>query len=355
MLLTIIAYVILVMAWINYVNMFLARAMERVNEIGVKKVLGSTRTHLVIQFFTESFIINVVSIVCSILMLLLLQRPFEQWIGKEVSVILLKELPFIATVLGVVVFGSILAGLYPAVVLSAHRPIQILGDKFQASTQGMFLKQGLVYFQFIVSFIIVSGTLVIDRQVQYMKDADLGFEPSHCVAIRTPGGSDTAHHHRLAAYKEKLQSYSFIEEVSSSSSIPGKAITTSGGVERVIGPELDGNNVFFVRVDDNFLSTYSIKLIAGKSFSGRTSRIPAVILNEAALQTLKFDSPEEALNHRIHWQRKEYEVIGVFSNYNHLFLKKSFEPIMLSYDPFTAGYITIKFQDGSQERALNVA
>ena len=159
----------------------------------------------------------------------------------------------------------------------------------------------------------------------------------------------------MQLYKERLLAYPYVKNVSSTSSIPGNPITTSGGVQRVIGPELDGNNVFFLRVDENFLDTYDIRLIAGKNFSDKVSGIPTVILNEAALQTLKFDSPQEALNHRIHWQRKEYEVIGVFANYNHLFLKETFEPILLSFNPSTQGFITLKTEEGHYDQALAAA
>jgi putative ABC transport system permease protein len=122
-----------------------------------------------------------------------------------------------------------------------------------------------------------------------------------------------------------------------------------------VGPDLDGNNVFFIQVDEEFLKTYDIRLIAGNNFSDNPSQIPSVIINEAALQTLKFDSPEEALNHRIHWQRREFEVIGVFKNYNHLFLKESFEPIMLAFHPGANGFITLKVSDGKYKQALEVA
>jgi putative ABC transport system permease protein len=353
--LTIIAYTILMMAWINYINMFLAKSMERANEIGVKKVLGSTRIHLTIQFFTESLVINVISFSVALILWLLLQQSFESWVGKDVSQVLLAEIPFIAIILVAVFVGSMLAGLYPALILSSLRIGHVLGRSFQTQNQGIFFNQGLVYFQFIVSFIILASTLIIHRQINFMTNADLGMELSGCVAIRSPANVDSTYQQRLQSYKERLLTYPFITNVSSTSSIPSRSIRTSGGVERVIGPELEGNNVFFFQVDENFLKTYAIRLIGGKNFPNKDSGIPSIILNEAALETLKFESPEEALNHRIHWQRREFEVIGVFANYNHLFLKETFEPIMLSFNPSATGFITLKVQQGYYEQALAVA
>jgi putative ABC transport system permease protein len=178
---------------------------------------------------------------------------------------------------------------------------------------------------------------------------------SGCIAVRTPGDLDSAYDERVRSLRERLLTSPFIENVSFSSSIPGKQITTSGGVQRVVGPELDGNNVFFIEVNEDFLKTYNIRLIAGKDFSETRARVPSIILNEAALKTLKFDSPEEALKHRVHWQRKEFEVIGVFANYNHLFLKETFEPMMLSYNPSPAGFMTVKIREGSYEQGIAAA
>ena len=353
--LTIIAYTILLMAWVNYMNMFLAKAMERVNEIGVKKMLGSTRSHLVVQFFTESMVINVISVVLSFSLFLLVQQPFESWTGKDISGVYFSRIPFITQTLLGVLSGSIFAGLYPASLLASYKPIQVLGRKFQSSKQGVFASHGLMYFQFVVSFTIVACTLIINRQINYMKDANLGMNLTGCITVRTPGGVDSTYQSRMQLYKDRLLTYSFIKNVSSTSSIPGKQITSSGGVQRVIGPELEANNVFFFQVDENFLSTYDIRLVAGRNFSDKAGEIPCIILNEAAVQTLKFDSPREALNHRIHWQRKEYEVIGVFANYNHLFLRETFEPIILSFHSSAQGFITFKIDEQFSGQALAAA
>ncbi|HZB13390.1 MAG TPA: FtsX-like permease family protein, partial [Chryseolinea sp.] len=353
--LSIIAYTILFMAWFNYINMSLARSMERINEIGIKKMLGSTRVHLVVQFFTESILINFISFSIAIIFLLLVQQPFESWIGKDISNIFFNKITIIWPAFIGIVVGTTLAGLYPAMVLSSYKPLQVVGRKFYSSKQGKSINNGLVYFQFIVSFTIVACTLIVGRQINHMKEANLGMNLSGCIAVRSPGGIDSTYQYGLRQYRERLTRHSFIKNVSVTSSIPGLPITTSGGVQRVIGPELEDNNVFFLRVDENFLNTYDIRLLAGRNFSDHSNGIPAIILNEAALQTLKFDTPHEALNHRIHWQGKEFEVIGVFANYNHLFLKESFEPIILSFHPSTQGFITLKIEDGHFEEAIALA
>lgn len=353
--LTIIAYTILFMAWFNYINMFLARSIERVNEVGIKKILGSTRAHLVIQFFAESMLITGISIVTALILTLLLQGPFEVWLGKEISNVSVTNFSLTAITFIIVLAGSVLAGLYPAFVLSSHNPLQVVGRKFRSSGQGQSVYKSLIHFQFIVSFTVVACTLLINRQISFMKEANLGMNLGGRVALRSPGGADSTYENQLETYRQRLLAYPFVKNFSVTSSIPGKPITTSGGVQRVIGPALEGNNVFFVRVDGNFLNTYNIRLIAGKNFSDNHGGIPAILLNEAAVQILKYESPQEALNHRIHWQGKEFEIIGVFANYNHLFLKEAFEPIILSYRPATQGFITLQIEEGYFERAIALA
>jgi putative ABC transport system permease protein len=353
--LTIIAYAILLMAWINYINMFLARALERVNEIGVKKVLGSSRIHLIVQFFAESMIITVLSFALTFLILLIVQQPFETWLGKDISSVIMDRVPVLLFVFTGVILGSICAGLYPALVLSAHNPVNALGAKHRSSERGIFFKNGLVYFQFAVSFVIVASTLIVNRQINFMRNSDLGMQIDECIAVRSPGDMDSTYQSRVQSYKERLLKHPHIINVSFTTSIPGKPITTSGGVQRVVGPELEGNNVFILHVDENFLNTYNIRLIAGKSFSDNLSGVSSVVINEAARQILKFESPEEAVGHRIHWQREEYDVVGVVSNYNHLFLKEAFEPIMLSYNPAATGFITLKIHQEHYDEALKYA
>ena len=352
--LTIIAFMILFMTWINYINMYLAVAMERINEISIKKVLGSTRAHLVVQFFSESLLITGFAFIFAIALFALVQHPFGQWLEKDISSVIDDNLRYLLIIISGIIVGNIIAGLYPAVVLSSYRSSIVPGVKLQKPGDGFFFKKSLVYFQFIASFVIVSCTFVIDRQIRFMKSADLGMELSGCIAIRTPGDRDDSYPERLRLFKERMLTKPYVEDVSFTSSIPGIPIRTSTGVQRVVGPELEGNNIFYLSVDESFINTYNIRLIAGNNFQRDTS-IPSVILNEAALKTLKFDSPSEALNHRIHWQRKEYEVIAVIANYNHLFLKEMFEPVMLTYRPAAAGFISMKVIDRFSKSTLSDA
>jgi len=351
--LVIIAYAILFMAWINYMNMFLAKSMERANEVGVKKTLGAGRGGLIMQFFVESFLINLGSIIISAALLLCVQGYFEHWLDKDVSLILIERLPTVLLLILVILVGSTITGFYPAIVLSAYKPIEILGAKLKGSKKGVLFQRSLVYFQFVISFIVIASTLIVGKQITYMENHDIGLALEECLAVRSPSSSDSSYGNQVKLFKDRLLKYSFIKSVAFTSSIPGEKITTSAGMKRVLGAELEGNNVFKIEVDENFINTYSIRLVSGRNFSEKLSQEKNnVIINEAALGTLQFKSAQEALNQTVYWGHSVYEIIGVFSNYNHLFLQEAFEPILLSYNPSPTGFFTIKIQEGYDQLAV---
>jgi len=356
MFLTIIAYAILAMAWINYINMFMARSMERANEVGVKKALGSGQRTLVIQFFTESLLINFVGFAISIMVLLLVQGGFERWLSKDVSSVITGQSWKIGILLIAVLAGSALTGFYPALVLSSYKPIEIIGSKLRGSKSGAVFQKGLVYFQFVISFIVVACTLIVGKQIAFMQDQDIGVTLEECLAVRSPGNVDTLYVNQVKMFKDKMAQYPFVKSVSFTSSIPGKKIATSAGMKRFQGVELDGNNVFKLEVDDNFIKTYNARIIAGRDFSEKLAHeSEKVIINEAALSTLKFNSPEEAVNQKVFWGGVQFEIVGVIANYNHFSLQESFEPIMLSYNPAPFGYYTMKIQSSFDQQAIDKA
>jgi putative ABC transport system permease protein len=352
MFLTIIAYAIIAMAWVNYVNMFLSGSLARANEIGIKKILGSTRAHLVVQFLAESVVIHMVSIALSVLMLLLVHPSVEAWLGVDLPLPFLEDTRYTWITGLSIVAGCAVTGLYPALLVSAQ-PIQALGAKMGRSTQGAGMKAGLVYFQFVVAFVVFSSAVIVGRQVRFMKQADLGVALDNRIVIRSPGTADSTYAGHVQAYKERLQAYPFIRSVSFASAVPGMTLNESGYVRRVAGPSIDDNNVFKLLVDQDFFRTYDVRLLAGRPFSDTFStETQAVIINEATLSILKFSTPAEALHQRIRWRREEYEVVGVCSNYNHQYLQTIIEPLVLCYNPAPGGFATLQLKPGHDAVAI---
>jgi putative ABC transport system permease protein len=353
--LTVIAYAIIAMAWVNYVNMFLSGSLERANEIGIKKILGSTRAHLVVQFLAESIVIHLVSITGSVLMLLLIHPSLEAWLGLDLPLPFVEDMRY-AWIAGLsIVAGCAVTGLYPALVVSAQ-PIQALGARLVRSAKGAGMKAGLVYFQFVVAFVVVSSAVIVARQVRFMKNADLGIALDNRIVVRSPGTTDSAYTGNAQAYKERLQAYPFIRAVSFTTAVPGMKLNESGYVRRIEGPSIDDNNVFKLQADQDFFRTYDVQLLAGRPFSDKfATETQAVIINEATLSILKFATPAEALHQRIRWRREEYEIVGVCANYNHQYLQAIVEPLVLCYNPTPGGFVTLQVKPGHDAAAIESA
>lgn len=353
--LTIIAYAIIAMAWVNYVNMFLSGSLERANEIGIKKILGSTRAHLVVQFLVESVVIHTVSIALSVLILLLIHPSVETWLGVDLPMPFTDDLRYTWITGLSIVAGCAVTGLYPALLASAQ-PIQALGARLARSSHGAGMKAGLVYFQFVVAFVVVSSAFIVGRQVRFMKHADLGIDLDNRIVVRSPGTTDSTYAGRVQACKERLQAYPFVRSVSFASAVPGMKLNESGYARRVDGPSIDDNNVFKLEVDQDFFRTYGVQLLAGRPFSDTFStEAEAVIINEATLSILKFSTPAEALHQRIRWRRQEYEVVGVCANYNHQYLQTIVEPLVLCYNPTPGGFFTLQVKPGHDAAAIDGA
>ncbi|MBT1689920.1 ABC transporter permease [Dawidia soli] len=353
--LTVIAYAIIAMAWVNYVNMFLSGSLERANEIGIKKILGSTRAHLVVQFLAESVVIHIVSVALSVLILLLIHPSVEAWLGIDLPMPFAEDMRYTWITGLSIVAGCAVTGLYPALLVSAQ-PIQALGARLARSSHGTGMKAGLVYFQFVVAFVVVSSAVIVGRQVRFMKHADLGIDLDNRIVVRSPGTTDSTYAGSVQAYKAHLQAYPFIRSVSFASAVPGMKLNESGYARRIDGPSIDDNNVFKLEVDQDFLRTYGVQLLAGRPFSDAFStEAEAVIINEATLSILKFSTPAEALHQRIRWRRQEYEVVGVCTNYNHQYLQTIVEPLVLCYNPTPGGFATLQVKPGYDAAAIDGA
>lgn len=353
--LTVIAYAIIAMAWVNYVNMFLSGSLERANEIGIKKILGSTRAHLVVQFLAESVVIHIVSIALSILLLLLIHPSVEAWLGTDLPMPFIEDMRYTWLTGVSIVAGCAITGLYPALLVSAQ-PIQALGTRLTRSSQDTGMKTGLVYFQFVVAFVVVSSAVIVARQVRFMKHADLGMALDNRIVVRSPGTADSTYAGHVQAYKERLLAYPFIRSVSFATAVPGMKLNESGYVRRMDGPTIDDNNVFKLQVDQDFFHTYHVPLVAGRAFSDKFStEAQAVIINEATLSILKFSTPAEALHQRIRWRREVYEIVGVCANYNHQYLQTIVEPLVLCYNPAPGGFATLQIKPGHDAVAIESA
>ena len=352
-----IAFFILVLAWINYINLSTARSLERAKEVGMRKVMGAERIQLIRQFLVEAFLLNIVCVLVALTLLQLLQPLSDTWLGAPISWETFLELKLLGASMpvwigGFLLLGTLLSGLYPALVLSGFQPVTVLKGSFQQSTQGRKLRTGLVVFQFMCALVLMSLTLGIYMQLNFMKNHDLGLDITQTLVVEGPEMTpwDSTYIDKANALKAELRKIPQVLQVSTTREVPGGFMSRSFDLRGPhSGPDenLSSNTL---SVDFDFISTYGLTLVAGRDFRATDHNndyglIRSVILNQTAIRKLSFQTEEEAIGQEINFQNHEWEIVGVVKDYHQVALQYPIEPQILIPAYSTNGYFGIKLQE----------
>lgn len=324
-LLTIAAF-ILAIAWVNYINLSTAKANKRAREIGVRKVVGAGKGQLVKQFLTESFMINIIAAVLAALLLVFVLPYYKQLTGRPLWVG--GKAAYWFVFIAVFLLGAFLSGLYPALVLSSFKPVFVLKG-VSKSPGGQLMRKTLVTIQFAASVILLIGTFTVFHQLQYMRSQDLGMNMEQVLVVIGPKTTDNS---KIKAFRNEMSRQKDVSGVCVSSNVPGKEIWSANPALRLGQEEKEGVNVKRIILDQEFIRTFKIPLIAGRNVSenGTADIRDAVMLNEAACRALGFRNPEAAINERIVTQGDTLNVVGVLKNYHQVSLQKNIEPIVFT-------------------------
>ena len=220
--LSIIALFILIIAWVNYINLATARSFTRANEVGVRKVVGAYRRQLVSQFLTESFILNITALCLALGVVRIAWPSFAALTGWDIPGDFIFQGQFWVRVTVLFLAGVILSGFYPAIVLSSFKPVSVLKGKFIRSAAGNFVRKGLVIFQFVASVVLISGSLIVYQQLKYMKNVDLGVNIGETLVVKGPRVVDSLYQQNFEAFKTEVLRIPGVKGISASSSIPGE-------------------------------------------------------------------------------------------------------------------------------------
>ncbi len=342
-LLFLVAFFILTLAWVNYVNLATARSLERSREVGVRKVLGAERRQLVVQFLTESLMLNVTAFLLA-LMLFQISLPLFQSIFEFPETSVLWENPgFVLSAIGVFLAGSILSGLYPAFVLSGFRPVTVMKGLFKNTAQGTALRKGLIVFQFVTSIALIIGTMVVYKQLHFMRNQDLGVDIKQTMVLEGAGSVlDSLYEGTFAPFREEVLAMPDVHLLTSSAYVPGDEIYWTAGVQW-LQPEANSFTIYTQGVDEDFLDAYDLGLVAGRNFSKeRGGDDHACLLNERAASLLGFSLPESALNEKVRRGRDTLTVVGITKDFHHLGLQKAIDPVIFLYRPDSRSYLSLK-------------
>lgn len=351
--LLIVAFFILIIAWINYVNLSTARALDRAKEVGVRKVVGAQRNNLIGQFLLESAILNFIAAVGALLLVINLLPFFNDITGKQLALSMYGRFDLWAILLAVFLSGGLLSGLYPALVLSGFRPIKVLKGVAEAGRRRLTLRKALVVYQFAASVVLIAATWAVFQQLSFMRNQELGIDIARTVVVKAPGIADSTYSNRLSAFRIELARQAVIQSITTSSNIPGRESTWGGTVRRLADTEDQAIGVDFFGINYEFVDAYGMKLLAGRTFSAASpSDRNAALVNEAALKQLRYDAPEAILGQKIRaWRGAEFEVIGVLPSHHQLSLQYAQIPTV--YFLRTSGsFFSIKFKTSDFQETL---
>jgi putative ABC transport system permease protein len=342
--LLIIALFIIVIAWINYINLSTARSIDRAREVGIRKVLGSYRRQLIAQFLFESLLVNLLAVTLAFLLVISCLPLFNSLTGKEISFSLLQDSRFWLALTALFVTGTLLAGLYPAFALSSFKPISVLKGKLAKTGHGAFLRQSLVIIQFSASVILMVGTFAVYRQLNFMQKQDLGVQIDQTLVLRGPNVIDSTYSDKLSAFKTEMLKSPGVASMSASTEVPGSKVGWNAGGIRLIGSDPHKSNQYrILGIDYDFLNVYGLKMRKGRNFSRQFSTDPkTVLLNEAAVSLMGFSKPEEALNKQIEFWGDQYTIIGVVSNHHQESLHQAYDAHIFRLIPSANRYYSLK-------------
>lgn len=308
-----VAVLILLIAGINFVNLATARSTRRAKEVGLRKVVGSQRKQLIQQFLGESVLISLIALIFAMILIQIALPYYRNLTGKSLAFSYFGNPFIIPGLLGLALGVGMLAGLYPAFFLSSFKLTHVLkGTPLAGRGHGaLFLRNGLVIFQFVMSVLLIIGSLVIFQQLKYIKNQRLGFDKEHVVVIHnadTLGG-------QLEPYIEQLKRQSDVLGVTAVRSIPGRGTPNWGiGVEGV--ERQRPLNMNFMTCDQDFADVLNIKMLEGRFMSRDfPTDVDAVVINKKAAEYFGIDNPI-GKKLRIWWTRKNLTIIGIIDNFH---------------------------------------
>lgn len=329
---------VLVIAGINFVNLTTARSSERAREVGIRKVAGAWRGQLIGAFLGESVSQALIAFVLAVLLCWLLIPAFNGLAGKPVSTGLLQHPGDLSIFFGIATGIGLLAGIYPALVLSAFRPVAVLKGRFATGTRGLLLRRSLVVFQFVISIGFIAATFIIRAQLNYLRNHPLGFENQQMLVIDTHGDE-----HKLAL-KTEIGQLPGVLSTGLSSSTPGNGglLYALSDLENKKGVMQTGNlNIYLV--DFDYMRQYKLALVAGRDFSPAfaTDSTSAMIINESAAKNLGYTTPRDAIGLRFKSFGREGRVIGVMKDFNYYGLHDAISPLAMLVDPGDANLLSV--------------
>ncbi len=345
----IIAIFILIIASVNYINLTTSRSLERAREVGLRKMMGSYRSQLIFQFLLESLFITLISFILAIIIIILINPYFNQLIETSVSFAYLFDLKWISYLFAGWLLLSILAGIYPAIIITSFNPSLVLKGSYKKSKTGTMARKSLVIFQFIISTCLIIGTIVVHKQIRFMNETDLGFDKEHTLAITMNRIPDQ---NILSTLKKNYLQHNNIQYVSFSSAYP----TRNSGGQWLWGEGMEADQNILAwewRVDEDIIDAFGLNLVAGRNFREESEDAEEMdyILNQTAIRILGW-SEENAVGKKVIISEKEGRCIGVIEDFHFASLRDEVEPLILNLKSAYRNNIILRLGNGDVKSTM---
>lgn len=345
-----VAFFMLLIACINYMNLTTARSAHRAKEIGIRKVTGSSRKQLIFQFLSESLLTAFIAMILSIILVLILLHSFNNISGKSFTLAILLKPSNIFLLLGIAVFTGLVGGSYPAFYLSAFKPVSILKGSLSKASGNVNLRRTLVVLQFSISMIMLICTWIVYSQLAYLRKKDVGYNKEQVMTVTVNTGEDERG--KIFAMNNDFRSLPGIKDVGTGNSYPGSPNINlnlfsvegnSGYVDK--GIECYG-------IDEHFLSTLNIPVVKGRNFLNLSDTLHSIVVNEAMARYFGWDNP---IGKRAKFPGdttgRYLEVIGVVKDFNQKSLYNPIVPLILFYNP-NSNIIQLKMLPGNTSSSI---
>lgn len=350
-----IAIFIVFIAWINYINLNTSRAIQRAKEVGIRKSVGAQKSQIIRQSFIETLLLNLIALVMSLVLALILQPIFNNLTGLklDMSIILFSfvgGIPFPILFFIILLTSLALVALYPAMLVTRFSTQDVLKGSFRLKGEIAWLRKGMVIFQFSLAVVLITATIAIARQIEFMVNQDLGVDVDKTMVVYGPVMTDwdSTFINKIDLFKKDLNTLSGVERTTFSNRVPGRNMGRIFRITSEADPESRNLTSNYISVDHDFAELYNVEFVTGRDFrlsdhNYDGNAIKNLIINESAVPLLKFDSPEDAIGKSVNFYNRDWTIVGVFKDFHQESLHRKIEPVFLLPYYSTGNNFSIKF------------
>lgn len=351
-----IALIIIVLSWLNYVNLSTAKSLERVRETGIRKVAGAQKPHIIFQSLLESFLLNLIAVLLATGIILIALPLFNNYVGKELTVGLSTFKDFLPMI-GFILFGTLVSGMYPAFILSNFTTAKALKGEIRTSGSGLTLRKTLIVGQFLATIILLIGTIVVTKQIDFLQKQPIGIKLDKVLAVNgkiLENKSDSLLLNDFKTLENELKSFPFVASATLAQTYPGSDYTnlsSSVGITFPDGTQDDTRIWYNYVVGPEYFRLMDMEFLAGSPFlenaQGKSNQI---VMNEKFVKHMGISNMEDAIAKTVKFFGQDWVISGVIKDYHHFGLKTAIEPMLLRYSPSTRNLL-IKLDESTLSTA----